>query len=222
MRSTPIWRGALRLLQPWRRSSRHEPRTSPRNLRLGLVLGRPPRPRLPCCGSGSREPAMTEEEAKTRQFIWRGGNTPDSAEVRLKRGVAINPQSGCWEFSQRSTKGYGLIRFGGRKRGAHRLSYETWVGPIPDGLFVLHRCDNRRCINPDHLFLGTARDNAVDMVRKGRHVCPTSQRTHCPQGHPYDAENTRLTSSGRRECKICSRNATRRWRQRQAAKDASA
>jgi hypothetical protein len=68
--------------------------------------------------------------------------------------------------------GYGWIRLGGRKGRTllvHRVAYEERHGPIPDGLFVLHRCDNPPCVADEHLFLGTAADNAHDMCSKGRH-----------------------------------------------------
>lgn len=75
----------------------------------------------------------------------------------------------CWEWNGILTRdGYGAIRAHGRMRLAHRLAYTVWSGPIPDDLCVLHKCDNRRCINPDHLFLGTRLDNTADMLSKGR------------------------------------------------------
>lgn len=64
--------------------------------------------------------------------------------------------------------GYGQVSIDGRKRLLHRLSWETARGPIPDGLWVLHKCDNRRCVRMSHLFLGTHADNMADCVRKGR------------------------------------------------------
>jgi len=65
--------------------------------------------------------------------------------------------------------GYGYKRIGKKRYRVHRLAYEDWYGPIPKGMMVLHKCDNRKCYNPEHLFLGTAKDNAIDMVNKGRH-----------------------------------------------------
>jgi hypothetical protein len=81
----------------------------------------------------------------------------------------------CWEWKGALDRhGYGQVGWveeGKPKHGsAHRLSYRTFVGPIPDDLFVCHRCDNRKCIKPDHLFLGTHRDNMADAMRKGRLV----------------------------------------------------
>jgi len=64
--------------------------------------------------------------------------------------------------------GYGLLRWQGRHQQAHRLAYIEHVGPIPEGLDALHRCDVRACINHEHLFLGTDADNAADSVAKGR------------------------------------------------------
>lgn len=80
--------------------------------------------------------------------------------------------SGCWEWiGCLSTKGYGKIAAGRDRYGvreAHRVSWEIHNGKIPDGKWVLHRCDNPPCVNPEHLWLGTARENVRDCVSKGR------------------------------------------------------
>lgn len=82
---------------------------------------------------------------------------------------------GCWEWNARIDDGYGRIgvRTGKRWniRRAHRVAYELLRGGIPTGLHVLHHCDNRRCVNPDHLFLGSNGDNVRDRDNKGRAAC---------------------------------------------------
>lgn len=81
---------------------------------------------------------------------------------------------GCWYWTGSVRNGYGTILIPDKKVpvSTHRLSYQFHKGPIPDGLFVCHRCDNPLCINPDHLFLGTAADNNQDRTRKGRGRAP--------------------------------------------------
>jgi hypothetical protein len=81
-----------------------------------------------------------------------------------------NPDD-CWLWTgSLDLKGYGTVRRRGKTARAHRVAYQLWVGDIPNGLHVLHRCDLRSCCNPQHLWLGTHADNMRDMATKGRVV----------------------------------------------------
>src|SRR5882762_2517021 len=87
---------------------------------------------------------------------------------KLKSLTSIR-EDGCWMFlGPWNSHGYGHLSYDGHVYRAHRASWELYNGPIPDDLNVLHKCDNRWCINPEHLFLGTLKDNADDMRAKGR------------------------------------------------------
>jgi hypothetical protein len=87
--------------------------------------------------------------------------------ARFWANVRIGPRCWPWIGCLRSD-GYGVVGCGARSCRAHRLAYEMTFGPIPDGLHVLHDCDNRACCRPDHLTLGTNLDNITDMIAKGR------------------------------------------------------
>jgi len=85
---------------------------------------------------------------------------------------------------------------------AHRAAWEMYRGQIPQGACVLHRCDVRSCVNPDHLWLGSKGENNKDMAAKGRARNANMRKTHCPAGHEYTPENTKVSGSNR-HCKIC-------------------
>lgn len=98
---------------------------------------------------------------------------PEDVTKRLLRHCIPEPNSGCWLWTGTLKKpvrglGYGHFRVSGKTKVAHRVSWEIFRGPIPDGLCVCHKCDVSICVNPDHLFLGTRLDNIEDMVAKGR------------------------------------------------------
>ena len=105
-------------------------------------------------------------------MVYRRGLRPHSkANTETKFWAATDRSGECWvsQMGSRMPEGYRRVRWGdGIKGMAHRLAWQFINGPIPDGLSVLHRCDNPPCVNPEHLFLGTNVDNMTDMVAKGR------------------------------------------------------
>lgn len=102
--------------------------------------------------------------------------------------------------------------------GAHRVAYEEWIGPIPDGYQIDHLCRNRGCINPFHLEAVTGYENRMRGERRNQHA----SKTHCPRGHPYSEENTYLhktSSRTNRKCRTCER--LRHLRSKEKQREAS-
>lgn len=97
---------------------------------------------------------------------------------RFNRSYMV-ASNGCWEWTRYcAADGYGSACFMSRVIAAHRLSWILHRGEVPVGKFVLHTCDNRRCVNPGHLWIGTLKDNAIDMHRKSRNADIRGEKNH--------------------------------------------
>lgn len=145
------------------------------------------------------------------------GTTSDAALSRFAEEVPLADRvrsvgytvtaTGCHEWNgARNSDGYGYLNYKRKTVKIHRYIVSLRPGGIPEGLSVLHHCDNPPCFNDAHLFVGTTADNVADMIAKGRQYTP-QRRTHCKRGHEMDEENTRLVgrSRVRRQCRACDR-----------------
>lgn len=127
----------------------------------------------------------------------------------------------CWEWQAcRDPGGYGVIRFSGTGKKAHRIAYELTVGPVPDGSELDHLCSNRACVNPGHLEPVTRAENVRRAGAKGVYAATSfnGAKTHCFLGHPFDAVNTYVSQArpNKRECRKCNARLQRELRARRA------
>lgn len=108
----------------------------------------------------------------------------------------------CWDcLNTKAGNGYFQVQLDNKVVRAHRMSYEMFVGDIPEGLVIDHLCRNPACVNPDHLEVVTNKENILRGVGL---TAQNSKKTHCLRGHPYDAANTRVGKKGR-DCRACHR-----------------
>lgn len=126
-------------------------------------------------------------------------------------GRCIKMPNGCWEyqgFKRKPPRHYGDLSYRGTTWRTHRLAYHLSKGAIPDGMVVMHACDNPPCCNPAHLRLGTHLDNMSECRAKGRYYY--ANLTHCKNGHEFNEANTYYIktpgpSFGLRACRACQR-----------------
>lgn len=126
---------------------------------------------------------------------------------RIEDKIVRSP-TGCWTWTGHTNgRGYGRIGVDGREQYVHRVAYELFVGPIPEGLEIDHLCKNTRCVNPAHLEPVTHDEN----VRRSEwFIVTNAAKTECVNGHPYREETTYLSPQGHRACLVCRRIADRR------------
>ena len=114
--------------------------------------------------------------------------------------VEMIPFHSCWEWTASKTSfGYGRMGTDCGNYKAHRLSWELHNGPIPAGLYVCHKCDNPACVRPEHLFLGTPKDNVLDRNTKGRHNMPCGLKHYRAKLTEQDIINIRSDSGSNRQ-----------------------
>ena len=130
--------------------------------------------------------------------------------------LGLQSCEGCWLWPGGKTgEGYGGFWDGNRTIGAHRFAYESIRGAIPEGLVLDHLCRTPHCCNPWHMEITTQRTNTIRGVGP---AAINSKKTHCVNGHEFTEENTYLVgpARSRRNCRICLRDATKRYRIKKA------
>lgn len=113
---------------------------------------------------------------------------------RVINSSTPEPNTGCWFWDGQTQHDYGRMWVGGRRRLAHRVSFEAFHGEIPAGMCICHRCDVPCCVNPAHLFMGTHAENTLDMMRKGRNNAASGDRSSArlhPESRPRGEQHSR-------------------------------
>ena len=144
------------------------------------------------------------------------GDTLDDLWIKFHGSYEVDDKTGCWDWTGRiNSNGYGTIGSAAKRLFrevlAHRVSLILHGTDLPKGMLACHKCDNRKCVNPEHLYVGTHSDNSRDMHDRNRAKPPFRDVSHCVRGHEFTAENTgrRADGSGR-YCITCHREASRR------------
>ena len=136
--------------------------------------------------------------------------------IRFNQRYIVNEETGCWEWQGAQTgNGYGYMEIGGKRIKTHRFSYQLYNGELIEGLVIMHSCDNRVCVNPEHLSQDTASANIKDMWQKGRAKAGFKKGPNyelggqCMKGHDLTEKTLMVFSNNARKCRTCW-NAKRR------------
>lgn len=132
---------------------------------------------------------------------------------RFEKKIERVPFSTCWLWIASTMRdGYGTFFFHKKVMLAHRVAWILYKGELPDDIDVLHKCDVKYCVNPDHLYLGSDPDNATDAVIRKRNF--NSAKMECIQGHPLYGANLYVFPNEKRMCRICQLERRRDWTDR--------
>ncbi len=143
---------------------------------------------------------------------------PLMPERLLSKIIKSSEPDGCWLWKDKLSKdGYAYFWVGqggklGKNVPAHRVLYELMIGKIPEGCELDHLCKNPACVRPDHQEPVTHR---INLLRGEGVAAKNAAATHCPQGHPYDLQNTYFTKEGWRGCRQCRFESVQRFRSKQ-------
>ena len=178
-----------------------------------------------CSIEGCDTLALAREWCPKHYYRWSRHGDPlrGCLTVEERFWPKVNKTDTCWLWTRALADGYGKFKVDGQVVSAHCYAYELLVGPVPEGLELDHMCHNedltclggdscphRACCNPAHLIPSTRRENTLRSTLTGPGI--NSRKTHCPAGHPYDEENTRVRKRGSRECRTCDRLRARKVR----------
>jgi hypothetical protein len=137
------------------------------------------------------------------------------AKREAERGVIEVDMEGCWGWTRGlNGQGYGMVRTEGRiKRRAHRVMWERYKGKISPGLVLHHKCQNRRCVNPDHLEMVTRTEHSA--LHRGNLIGRDGLLSHCCKGHEFTPENTYIPAGRSRVCRQCAKERVKKYEARQ-------
>ena len=136
---------------------------------------------------------------------------PKSVKPADRFWAKVELTEDCWVWTGHLRRGYGTLMQDGHDGYAHRFAYESFVGPIPEGLQIDHLCRNRACVNPAHMEPVTLREN---ILRGESSAAKNARKTHCKRGHPLSGENL-YRFGGSRSCRECQQRRVREYTERQ-------
>ncbi len=146
---------------------------------------------------------------------------PTHKDIAAHFWSRVKKSRSCWVWTGcRSKDGYGTITYKKTGHRTHRMALTLSGTTIPDGMIVMHKCDNPACVRPSHLKIGTQKENMSDASIKGRIVSANANKTLCKYGHPFSEPNTYVRPSGVRVCRTCAKrmnSATSLRRKRERA-----